>query len=391
VSRKPWMKFYPADWRADPRLRMCSLAARGLWIELCSLMHEAERYGHLVVAGVVPSPRQIASLVGVRDVRAELEELEAAGVFSKTEDGTIYSRRMVRDNAKALADEENGKGGGNPKLRGQDNGGVNPPTNPTEPEGIKPRGQKPDTRVLPPAPTEPPPRKRRVGSALEAGWSPSPEEWAYAEARGFETAAIGDMAENFRAYWTAGAGRNKTHADWTQAWQTWVRKEKPNVRPNGPGRVDARSVAKRIAEAEGMVGDADQAGGSVPAADGDGHGAGVPAANLPRRLGRSVEPGDRREGDEVGAPQVEILPVDRGAGSGMHPVGTAVATGSIEPVPPAERTERTEVSPAPERTGTASLRIIEGSLADRNGGPTPGPDQTTDDLDPPAWMLRAKA
>ena len=57
---KPWLKFYPADWRADPRLRMCSLAARGLWIELMSYMHEGEPYGHLTIDGV-PPPTTAAS------------------------------------------------------------------------------------------------------------------------------------------------------------------------------------------------------------------------------------------------------------------------------------------------------------------------------------------
>lgn len=37
----PWLKFYPTDWRSDPALKMCSLAARGLWIEMIALMHEA--------------------------------------------------------------------------------------------------------------------------------------------------------------------------------------------------------------------------------------------------------------------------------------------------------------------------------------------------------------
>jgi hypothetical protein len=47
----PWMKFYPADWRSDPMLRLCSLAARGLWAEMICLMHEAEPYGSLLVNG----------------------------------------------------------------------------------------------------------------------------------------------------------------------------------------------------------------------------------------------------------------------------------------------------------------------------------------------------
>jgi hypothetical protein len=45
------MKFYPADWRADAMLRLCSIAARGLWAEMMCIMHDAERYGSLLVNG----------------------------------------------------------------------------------------------------------------------------------------------------------------------------------------------------------------------------------------------------------------------------------------------------------------------------------------------------
>jgi len=49
--KQPWLKFFPSDWRADPALRMCSLAARGLWIEMLCLMHEARPHGSLLVNG----------------------------------------------------------------------------------------------------------------------------------------------------------------------------------------------------------------------------------------------------------------------------------------------------------------------------------------------------
>ena len=113
----PWMKWYPADWRADPRLRMCSLAARGLWIELIGYMHQSPRYGFLLVGDTIPTTKQIAMLVGDEPavVQRCLNELEAAGVFSR-EDGIPYSRRMERDNQKALAERQNGKSGGNPDL-----------------------------------------------------------------------------------------------------------------------------------------------------------------------------------------------------------------------------------------------------------------------------------
>lgn len=45
-----------------------------------------------------------------------LGELEAAGVFSRTKDGVIYSRKMTRMAKKAAVARKNGKSGGNPKL-----------------------------------------------------------------------------------------------------------------------------------------------------------------------------------------------------------------------------------------------------------------------------------
>lgn len=127
IKRMPWMKFYPADWRSDPRLRMCSLAARGFWIELLSYMHEADPYGHLVIAGTAPTENEIAKLLSIRVpiVNRLCAELERLSVFSRTENGIIYSRRMVRDYEKSQQDQANGRRGGNPKIVK----GVNPGDN----------------------------------------------------------------------------------------------------------------------------------------------------------------------------------------------------------------------------------------------------------------------
>jgi hypothetical protein len=135
----PWLKFYPSDWRADPALRMCSLAARGLWMEMLCLMHEAAPRGSLLVNGQPVTDKQLASLCGVsgRDVTRCIEQLEAAGVFSREDNRTIYSRRMRRDEEKAERDKANGKGGGNPRLKA----GVNPPVKAQIPEA---RNQKED-------------------------------------------------------------------------------------------------------------------------------------------------------------------------------------------------------------------------------------------------------
>lgn len=112
------MKFYPADWRADQSLRVCSLAARGLWIECMCIMHEATPYGHLVLNGHPVTNDQLSALAGTSpaQISALLGELETAGVFSRTGKDVIYSRRMTRDEKKAKVSAKNGKNGGNPTL-----------------------------------------------------------------------------------------------------------------------------------------------------------------------------------------------------------------------------------------------------------------------------------
>lgn len=82
---------------------------------LC-VMHE--NAGELSINGKPLSDRQLSSLASCPDVYELLAELEEAGVFSRKEDGTIYSRRMIRDMEKAEQDKANGKKGGNRSLKG---------------------------------------------------------------------------------------------------------------------------------------------------------------------------------------------------------------------------------------------------------------------------------
>lgn len=144
----PWMKWYPSDWRSDPRLRMCSLAARGLWAEMICLMHEAEPYGSLLVNGSAVTEKQLASLVGAapREVKALIAELEGAGVFSRDAE-VIFSRRMRRDAEKAERDKANGKGGGNPRLKA----GVNPKVKAQSPEARSQPSEPNGSGVPPPS------------------------------------------------------------------------------------------------------------------------------------------------------------------------------------------------------------------------------------------------
>lgn len=155
-DKNPWLKFYPSDWRADPRLRLCGLAARGLWMEMIALMHEATPYGHLLIGGLVPNDAQLAALTGctAAQVVPAREELEQAGVFSRTAEGVIFSRRMVRDHGKTLTARSNGRKGGNPALAKTAEGppgsklavkkGVKRAVKPQSPEDQSPESQSPE-------------------------------------------------------------------------------------------------------------------------------------------------------------------------------------------------------------------------------------------------------
>ena len=138
------MKFYPSDWQADQALRLVSLAARGLWIECMCIMHKAEPYGHLVVNGRPVTDAQLGVLAGAPPARITeiLGELEAAGVFSRTKQGVVFSRRMTRDEKRASLSRKNGKKGGNPSLcKDKENlARVNPPDNGGD------KAQKPEAR-----------------------------------------------------------------------------------------------------------------------------------------------------------------------------------------------------------------------------------------------------
>jgi len=116
--KRPSFQFYPADWMANAKLRRCTEAARGAWVDVMCVLHDFDEYGvcrwpleDLARAAGV-SPGSIQELVD-KDVlkgadanaRAFIHtprtgNVEGAPVtLVKTEDGgpCWYSPRMVHD------------------------------------------------------------------------------------------------------------------------------------------------------------------------------------------------------------------------------------------------------------------------------------------------------
>lgn len=261
-----WMKFWPQDWQRDPALRACSLAARGLWMEMICIAHDADPYGFVFINGKPATVRQIASIVGIgeKDAAKLLAELEDAGVFSRDEAGSIYSRRMVRDNAVRAKAREFGKGGGNPALKkpitpsggGGDNGGVNPPLNLQEAEA-EAEAEREETPPVQPAPNpartasaKPPPVPR--GSRLPDDWSPTPEDRAFAEVLGIDPDR---EAEQFRDYWRSVAGEKGRKLDWSATWRNSVRRVAGFRSKRAIDRVSAHDARAWSARQMGLIDD----------------------------------------------------------------------------------------------------------------------------------------
>jgi len=96
-----WIKYYPSDWQAEPTLRTCSLASKGLWIEMIGLMAHSVKHGYLskMNSPEPMPPEDLAKFLGlpVDEIMGLLNELEGNGVFSRTSNGFIYSRRLLKD------------------------------------------------------------------------------------------------------------------------------------------------------------------------------------------------------------------------------------------------------------------------------------------------------
>ena len=205
-----WSKFWWQDYEGDDSLRLCTLAAQGLWMRMLCAMHRGTPYGHFTVNCAAPTPRQMALILSAteREVAKLVPELEQAGVLSRTEDGLIFSRRMVRDKAISDKAREDGKGGGNPALRAR---GLTPPDNPKPSLTLKldadaeaEEEEESPPPVAPPkasAPRSASPTPAGRGCRIADEWTPA--DSGFAAEHGVDQAAA--LAE-FRDYWRGVAG-----------------------------------------------------------------------------------------------------------------------------------------------------------------------------------------
>lgn len=133
---------------------------------LC-IAHECEPYGHLTVNGKPMTAAQIGRHTGLteRECVKLVAELGEAGVLSRTEEGAIFSRRMVRDEDIRQRRAEGGKAGSEHGHKGAEH-------------GIK-GGRPSNRRGVQKPPSEPPPSSSSSSSASAETQSLLPQAPAF--------------------------------------------------------------------------------------------------------------------------------------------------------------------------------------------------------------------
>lgn len=213
---RPAFQFYPGDWQRDAALRSCSVGARGLWIEMICVMHQAEPYGVLLINGRPVDTPALSRIVGAttKEVTIWLAELEAAGVFTRI-DGAVTSRRMVRDERIRNARASGGKLGGNPALmdKAKVDRKVNLHANLAPTPSSSSSSSTSSNEDVPPGAAGPPAKKPRSATPKPApmpdGFALSPRVREWAKEHGH-----GRLDERFDHFVMACQAKGYTYVDW---------------------------------------------------------------------------------------------------------------------------------------------------------------------------------
>lgn len=116
--KRPSFQFYPGDWAANPNLKRCTFAEKGIWLEVMCLMHDQAEYGVLrwplkeVAEAVKCRAAELQALVRKGVLKGDDKQLETPYVYTPrsgrkdgepvtllpTQPGPVwYSSRMVKD------------------------------------------------------------------------------------------------------------------------------------------------------------------------------------------------------------------------------------------------------------------------------------------------------
>lgn len=184
-------------------------------------MHISELYGHLYAAGRPLDAKDLSKLIGEseRDITKWLTELVRNSVCSINEEGVIFSRRMVKDEAlrevRAAGGEagksfgklgaEHGSKGGRPrKTTGDKKPPLEPPPSSSSSSSSSKPTSQPDTGASNPE-----------KFPMRIGWHPSAH--VDEQARQALVKITPQLQQEFIAHWLTQPDRMRSQAEWDKA------------------------------------------------------------------------------------------------------------------------------------------------------------------------------
>ena len=252
MTEHRWSKFWWADWMRDPSLRSCSLAARGLWMDMLAIAFDGTPRGHVTIGRGPATAKQLATIAGITEKQcaALLAELEHAEVFSRTEAGVIFSRRMVRDTDASEAGRE-----AISRRWEKAKDPITPPNrvNHSPPHSLEAESESEAEadKKGESAPRSASPPRRATGERLPNDWKP--EEPHYA---GTDPSVT---LPRFVDYWRAQPGAKGRKTDWQATWRNWCRKDaeervsKPRARTSHLSTTEQNDELIRLAREAGQT------------------------------------------------------------------------------------------------------------------------------------------
>lgn len=111
MANQPYLPLYTGDWKKDPELSACSLATRGVWIDLLCSIHD----GHIGQITGTPDQLSRSCRCDAASMASALHELQATGAANVHErDGvfTVVCRRMKKAAELSRIRAESGSKGG---------------------------------------------------------------------------------------------------------------------------------------------------------------------------------------------------------------------------------------------------------------------------------------
>lgn len=235
-NNNPSVRFFFNDWERDQCLRLCSLAAQGLWMRLLCIAARHKPMGYVAINGRALTAREIGRLVGLSEVEVTplLDELKENGVYSVDRHKRIYNRRMV----KATKSHENGKRSevGSDLVNDPSVVCTIPATHRKQKRKGNLGGQIPSGIVdLCGEVDSYKKESKKKGALLSSDWQPKPKHFELAISLGRDERFVTICAANMRDWCEANAHRDVARKiSWDAAFSMWLRRQAERAGPSRP-------------------------------------------------------------------------------------------------------------------------------------------------------------